>query len=159
MGDLEDGGADPVAVADADLVVAQPLDGEVLAELPVDEVVPAELAFPVAIGVALVDEHGALLTAVPGEIALPVAVDVELAHPARAADGLLVDAGEDGLALPGHVLRHTDVDRQQGASRGAGRHRPLSIPRAPRWGYSSYSISNQTRLPGVVVSTPQRSAI
>ena len=36
--DLEDGGADPVAVADADLGVAQSFDREVLAELPGDEV-------------------------------------------------------------------------------------------------------------------------
>ena len=84
LGDLEDGGADPVAVADADLVVAQPVDGEVLAELPVDEVVAAELALPVAVGVELVDEDGALLAAVPGEVALAVAVDVEPAHAARA---------------------------------------------------------------------------
>src|SRR4051812_36742830 len=43
LGDLEDGAADPVAVPDADLVVAQPVDGEVLAELPVDEIVSFEL--------------------------------------------------------------------------------------------------------------------
>ena len=73
-------GADPVAVADADLVVAQPLDGEVLAELPVDEVVSSELALPVAVGLDLVDEDRSLLAAVPGEIALAVAVDVELAR-------------------------------------------------------------------------------
>ena len=121
MGDLEDGGADLVAVADADLVVAQPLDGEVLAELSVDEVVSPELAFPVPVGVDLVDEHGALLAAVPGEIALAVAVDVELAHAARARDRVLEDAGEDRLPLPGHVLRHADVDRQQGAlAQGGG---------------------------------------
>ena len=71
LGDLEDGGADPVAVADADLVVAQPLDGEVLAELPVDEVASSELALPVAVGVDLVDEDGALLAAVAREIAWP----------------------------------------------------------------------------------------
>ena len=46
LGDLEDGAADPVAVADADLVVVQPLDGEVLAELPVDEVVAARARAP-----------------------------------------------------------------------------------------------------------------
>ena len=34
LGDLEEGGADPVAVADADLAVAQPLHREVLSELP-----------------------------------------------------------------------------------------------------------------------------
>ena len=65
--DFEDGGADLVAVADADLVVAESFDGEVLAELSVDEVVSSELAFPVAVGVDLVDEDGALLAAVPGE--------------------------------------------------------------------------------------------
>ena len=81
LGDLEDSGADPVAVADAHLVVAQSLDGEVLAELSVDEVAPSELAFPVPVRVDLVDEHRALLAAVPGEIALTVAVDVELARP------------------------------------------------------------------------------
>ena len=120
LGDLEDGGADPVAVADADLVVAQPVDGEVLAELPVDEVVSTELAFPVAVGVELVDEHGALLAAVPGEVALAVAVDVEPAHAARAGDRVLEDAGEDGLPLPGHVLRHADVDGDERADELAG---------------------------------------
>src|SRR5436190_183685 len=117
LGDLEDGGADPVAVADADLVVAQPLDGEVLAELPVDEVASVEFALPVAIRVDLVDEHRALLAAMPGEVALTVAVDVELAHPARSAHRVLEHAGEDGLPLPGHVLRQADVDGQQGAHR------------------------------------------
>ena len=115
LGDLEDRGADPVAVADADLVVAQSLDREVLAELAVDEVASSELALPVPVGVDLVDEDRALLAAVPGQIALTVAVDVEPAHPARAGDGVLEDAREDGLPLPGHVLRHADVDRQQRA--------------------------------------------
>jgi hypothetical protein len=45
--DFEYGGADPVAVADADLVVARSFDREVLAKLSVDEVVSAEFAFPV----------------------------------------------------------------------------------------------------------------
>ena len=79
--DLEDGAADLIAVADADLVVAEALDREVLAELSVDEVVSPELAFPVAVGVELVDEDGALLATMPGEIALPVALDVELSAP------------------------------------------------------------------------------
>ena len=113
LGDLEQRAADPVAVADADLVVGQPLDREVLAELPVDEVVAAQLALPVAVGVELVDEHRPLLAAVPAEIALPVAVDVEPAHPARPADRVLADAGEHGPAPPGDVLRQADVDRQQ----------------------------------------------
>lgn len=52
--------------------------------------------------------RGALLATVPREIALPVAVDVELAHSARAAHRVLVDAREDRLALPRHVLGHAD---------------------------------------------------
>jgi len=111
--DLEDRGADPVPIADADVLVAEPFDGEVLAELSVDEVVSSELPFPVAVSVDLVDEHGALLAAVPREIALTVAVDVELAHAPRTGDGVLEDAGEDGPPLPRHVLRQADVDRQQ----------------------------------------------
>ena len=105
-----------------------PSIGEVLAELSVDEVASSELAFPVAVGVDLVDEDGALLAAVAGQIALAVAVDVELAHPARAGDRVLEDAGEDGLPLPGHVLRHADVDGQQGA------HRMASLRRRERVG-------------------------
>ena len=105
--------ADPVAIADADLVIGEPLDGEVLAELSVDEVVSSELAFPVPIRVDLVDEHRALLAAVPRAIALTVALDVELADSAPTLDWILEDAGEDGLPLPRHVLRHADVDRQQ----------------------------------------------
>ena len=110
-------GADPVAVADADLVVAQPLDREVLSELPVHEVASSELALPVAIGIDLVDEHRPLLAAVPREIALAVAVDVELADAAGTDDRVLEDTREHGLAPPRHLLGQTDVDRQQGAHR------------------------------------------
>src|SRR3954447_25022788 len=60
---LEDGGPDPIAVTDADCVVPESLDGEVLTELAVDEVATPELAFPVAIGVDLVDEHRSLFAA------------------------------------------------------------------------------------------------
>ena len=99
LSDLEDRGADPVAVADTDVCVGQSFDGEVLAELPVHEVVPAELALPVFVRVDLVDKNGALLAAVPGEIPLTIAVDVEPAHVTRAGDGLLEDARKDRLSL------------------------------------------------------------
>ena len=49
----------------------------------------------------------------PPEIALTVAVDIELADAAGTGDRVLEDAGEDGLPLPRHVLRHADIDRQQ----------------------------------------------
>src|SRR6266536_5599047 len=72
LSDLEIRVADPVAVSDADLVVAETLDGEVLTELAVHEVVAPELPLPVAIRVELVHEDRALLAAVPGQVALPV---------------------------------------------------------------------------------------
>ena len=96
LGDLELGLADAVAVADAHLVVAEAVDGEVLAELAELEVVPAEVLLPVPVRLDLVDEHGALLAAVPVEVALAVAVDVEPAHHPRPVDRLLPDPGVHG---------------------------------------------------------------
>ena len=93
--DLEDGVADPVAIADAHLVIGESVHGEVLAELAVDEVVSSELAFPVPVRVDLVNEHRALLPAVPGEIALTIALDVERSDAAGADHGILEDAGEN----------------------------------------------------------------
>src|SRR5262245_38447977 len=75
--DLEHGRANPVAIADADLVVHQPLDGEVLAELPVRELAAAQPLLPVAVRLDLVDEDRSLLSPVAAEIALPVALEVE----------------------------------------------------------------------------------
>jgi hypothetical protein len=113
LGDLELRLADPVAVTDAHLVVRQPIDGEVLSELPVDEIVPAELLLPVAVGVDLVDQHRAVLAAVAGEVALPIAVEVEPARHPGSGHRLLPDAGVDHRAAPGHVLRLANVHRQQ----------------------------------------------
>lgn len=120
--DLEDRGADLVAIPDADFVVAESFNGEVLAELSVHETVSSELELPVPIRVDLVDEHRTLLAAVPRQIALTVAGNVEPADPLGTGHRVLEDAGEDGPPLPGHVLRHADVDRQQFADRlGGGR--------------------------------------
>jgi hypothetical protein len=51
---LKHGGPDPIAIADAHLVVGQPFDGEILPELPTAEVASAEMALPVAMGFNLV---------------------------------------------------------------------------------------------------------
>ena len=82
LGNLELGLADAVPVADADLVIGQAVDGEVLPEVAVAQVVAPEVLPPVLIGLDLVDEHGPLLAAVALRVALAVAVDVEAAdHP------------------------------------------------------------------------------
>ncbi len=111
--DLEHSAADPVMVSDAHLCVRQALDGEVLPELPVGEVLSTQLILPVAIGVDLIDEHGPVLAAVARQVPLSVAVDVESAHHARPFDRRLPNGGVDGLALPRDVARQTDVDGKQ----------------------------------------------
>ena len=65
---------DYVAATGFGVVVAQSLDREVLAELPVDEVGPLQLLLPVAIRFGLVDEGGSLLTPVTAQVALTVSV-------------------------------------------------------------------------------------
>jgi hypothetical protein len=104
LGDLELGLADAVPVTDVDLVVRQPVHGEVLAELAELEVVAAEVVLPVPVGLDLIDEHGALFAAVAVAVALPVTVDVEPTHHLRTLDGVFPDPGVHGVALPGDVL-------------------------------------------------------
>jgi len=113
LGDLELGLTDAVPVTDADLVVGQPLDGEVLPEDPPAEVGPVQVSAPVLVGVRLVHHHGTLLAAVPVQIALPVAVEVQPPGRHRPVDRLLPDAGVDHPVAPGDVPRPADVHRQQ----------------------------------------------
>jgi hypothetical protein len=120
LGDLELGVADAVPVADADLLVGQAVDREVLAELAVAEVVGPEVLLPVPVGLDLVDQHGPLLAAVALRVALAVAVDVEPPDHRPARHRVLPYPRVDGLVLPGHVFRQADVHRQQ--------HRDLSVP-------------------------------
>ena len=126
---------DPVAIADAHLVVGQPIDGEILAELPkvrlAAQIAAAELGLPIAIGVDLVDKNRPLLAAVPRQIALTVAVDVETPRHAPALDGRLPDAGVDCPASPGDIARQTDIDRKQ-----ASHH--LFLPASERAGLPAF---------------------
>jgi hypothetical protein len=75
--DLEQSGADAIPVADAHLVVAQPVDGEIFTELAEDEVVPVQLLAPVAVRVELIHVHCSLLAPMTGAITLAVAVDIQ----------------------------------------------------------------------------------
>jgi hypothetical protein len=113
LGHLDHRRADPVAVADAHLVVGQAGDGEVLPELPAGEVVPAQLLLPVPVGVDLVHEHRPVLPAVRGQIALPVAVDVQPPHHLGAVDGPLPHRRVYYPAAPCHILRQAYIYRQQ----------------------------------------------
>ena len=109
--------ADPAAIADAHLVIRQPLDGEVLAELPVGKFAPAQPLLPVAIRFDLIDENRSLLPAVAAEITLPVAFDIEPPDAATTLHRILPDAVCTGL--PRHSISRgsptlTETNRAMG---------------------------------------------
>jgi hypothetical protein len=101
--------ANAVAIANRDLVIRKLLNSEVLSELAEDEVVTSEKAFPVVIGIHLINKNGALLPTMTGEIALRIANNIELAHHLSSLNGTFPDRGTDGLTVPCHVAWKTDV--------------------------------------------------
>src|SRR5260370_14092673 len=110
--DLEQRAADLITVADAHGIVGQSFDGEVLAELSVDEVGPPQLLLPVTIRLDLVDEDGALLTPVPGQVTLTVSVQIQPADPTPATHWILPYRGVHSATLPLDVARKSDIHRQ-----------------------------------------------
>gem|GEM_PF-6592814 len=112
LGDLELGLPDPVPVTDAHLVIGEAIDGEVLTELPITEIVAAELFLPIGVRVDLVNQHGTLLAAMTVQIALPITVNVQAANHLGTSHGRLPDPGVHGPALPRHILGPTNIDRQ-----------------------------------------------
>jgi hypothetical protein len=69
--------------ADRFIPIGQSLDPEVLPKLAEQEIVAAEVGFPVAIGAHLVDHDRAMFSTVPGKISLSASCYVEPArHPA-----------------------------------------------------------------------------
>src|SRR5580692_11097837 len=101
--------ANAVAIANADLVIRKLLNSEVFSELPEDEVFTSEKAFPVVIGVHLINKNGALLPTMTGEIALGVANNIELAHHFSSLNWTFPDRGTDSLTVPCHVAWKTDI--------------------------------------------------
>ncbi len=110
LGHLEERAANPVAIANAHFVISQAVDRKIFAELPESKIVPAEIGFPVAIGVRLIHHHGAMFSAVSGQIALPVAIYIQAPDHLSSRHGLFPDAGMHRLSPPGDVPRKTDVD-------------------------------------------------
>ncbi len=100
---------DAVAIANADLVIRKPLNSEVFSELSWDKVITPEKAFPVVIGIHLINKNGAMLPAVAGEIALRIPIDIELAHHSPSRNRRFPDCGSDSFAVPCHVARQTDI--------------------------------------------------
>jgi hypothetical protein len=109
--DLEHGAADLITIANANAIVGQSFDREILAELSVDEVGPLELLPPEAIRLYLIDEDGSLLTTVTGQVALTISVQIQPPDPTAAAYRSLPYPGVDGTTLPRDVARKSDIHR------------------------------------------------
>ena len=130
LADLEQCRSDPVLVADADLIVGEPVDREVLAELTGYEVVAVHLLAPVLVRLQLIHVDGPVHPSVTVQIALAVTVYVQAPDRSRPGDRLLPDAGEDGPPLPRDLPRQPDVDRHE-PPRGL-RHRGSLSPLSDR---------------------------
>src|SRR5271169_6322095 len=100
-------------VSDTHLVVRQPVDGEILPELPVAEVASPEVVLPIPIGVRLIHQYGPAFAAVASEVTLSVAVYIEPTHHARAFNRRLPNAGMNRLALPSDVTRQAHIHGEQ----------------------------------------------
>jgi hypothetical protein len=100
-----------ITVADADHVVGQSFDREILAELSMDEVGPLQLVLPITIRFDLVGKHGALLASVAGEVALTISVQIQPADPTTPTHRLLPNSGVHSATLPLDVARKSDVYR------------------------------------------------
>jgi hypothetical protein len=117
---LEERVADLVLVTDTYLVVGQPVDGEVLPELPMLEVIPPEELPPVLVRSELVHQDGAVGSAVPGKVALAVPLDVEPPDHPRPFDRPLPHAGVNRAPVPHDISRKPDVDGNEATHGGGG---------------------------------------
>ena len=109
---LEQRAPDPVAVADANLIIGHTFNGEVLAKLSEAEVIPAKFPLPVMIAIDLVDKDGPMFAAVADQVALSVAVEIERPRHAPARNGALPHRRVNRLSMPRDILWKTDVNRQ-----------------------------------------------
>jgi hypothetical protein len=87
------------------------LDGEVLAELSVDEIGSLELLLPIVIRLDLVDEDGALLASMSGQVALTVSLEIQPTGPTPALHRILPDRGVHSAPLPLDVAWKSDIYR------------------------------------------------
>jgi hypothetical protein len=110
---FKDRRADLVSVPNADFIVGETFNGEILAELSVLEVVAAEFPLPIPIGVDLINHDGTLFTAVACEIALAVAVQIEPSSKHAPGDREFPDSRADCLALPRDFTWNSDIDGQK----------------------------------------------
>src|SRR6185369_5811807 len=97
-------------IADADVVLEEPLGREVLSEGTPRQVDAGQLGAPEGIVLRRIRVHGLVGPAVDGEIGLLVAVDVEESDVDAARHRRLEDRGADRLSAPDDVARSADAD-------------------------------------------------
>src|SRR5580692_468276 len=102
-----------MAVTDAQFGVGQPMDGEVLAKLPVRKIGAAKLAHPVAVRIQLVHHYRTVRASVAAQVSLAVAIDVEASYRETAVHWIFPDAGVNDFAAPGNIAGKTDVERNK----------------------------------------------
>jgi hypothetical protein len=110
---FKDRSADPVSVPDANLIVGETFNGEILTKLSVLEVISAEFAFPIPIGFELIDHNRTVFTAMAFEIALGIAVQIEPSSKDTPGDGAFPDRCAHDFALPCNLVWQADVNGQK----------------------------------------------
>src|SRR5262249_24676916 len=101
--------ANAESITDTDLVISKSFNREVFPELADAKVSAAEKALPIAVGVHLVNEHGALLSAVTGKICLRVTFNIQPTHQPSPLHRKLPDRGSHRLAGPCDFTRKADI--------------------------------------------------
>jgi hypothetical protein len=111
--DLKYRTADSVPVSDADLIVRQTIDSEILSELSELKIITPEFALPISIRLDLIDHHGTLFATMTLKICLAIAIKIQSPSKNTMRYGTLQDRGTNKLALPFNFAWKTDIDGQE----------------------------------------------
>ena len=92
--------ANSIAIANADFVIGEAIDGQVFSKLTVLEVLPIKVVFPVSVGFELIHHHRPVLSTMSSEVPLSVSIDIEAARHHPSGHRPLPDSGVNYPALP-----------------------------------------------------------
>ncbi len=110
---LKDGGADPVSIPNADLIVGETVNSEIFSELSVLEVISAEFALPIPVSFKLINHNGAVLTAVALKVGLAISVQIEPSSKDTPWDRVFPDRRADSFPLPCDFTWKADINGQK----------------------------------------------
>lgn len=130
LADLDDGGADGVDVADADIGFGHTGDGEIFPESSGRERMGKNLTAPEGIMIGAVDEDGLVLSAMALKIGMLVSGEPFAAHPDGAGDGVFGGCGGPGLILwirGGGLAVGTDRADLNGGDKAHGKTSPAKV--------------------------------